>query len=83
PKIPTLEEVYAKTLAGLGRRPCRWQAESCRAALKGDKDIISIAPTGSGKTLTFWMLLLFREDEIQLVVTLLNLLGTQNITELK
>ncbi|KAH9833451.1 P-loop containing nucleoside triphosphate hydrolase protein [Rhodofomes roseus] len=83
PKVPTLEEVYAKTLAGLGRRPCRWQAESCRAALKGDKDIISIAPTGSGKTLTFWMPLLFREDGIQLVVTPLNLLGTQNVTELK
>ena len=34
--------------------------------------------TGMGKTMTFWMPLLFRPQGIQLVVTPLNILGEQN-----
>lgn len=44
--------------------------------------MVCIAPTGLGKTLTFWMPLLFRKDGIQIVVTPLNLLSTQHIVEL-
>jgi len=35
-----------------------------------------------GKTLCFWIPLLFRMDGIQLVITPLNLLGKQNTTSL-
>jgi superfamily II DNA helicase RecQ len=52
------------------------------AILKHDKDIIAIAATGSGKTLTFWMPLLFKKDGIQIVVTPLNILGKQNVNNL-
>lgn len=52
------------------------------ATLKNDKDIISIAATGSGKTL-IWMPLLFKKDEIQIIITSLNILGKQNVKSLK
>lgn len=50
--------------------------------LKHEKDVIAIAATGSGKTLTFWMPLLFKKDGIQVVVTPLNILGKQNVESL-
>ncbi len=40
---------------------------------------MSIAGTGMGKTLTFWMPLLFRDGGIQIIVTPLNILGKQNV----
>ncbi|KAG1741906.1 uncharacterized protein EDB91DRAFT_1034681, partial [Suillus paluster] len=62
--------------------PCLWQIEVVHTILRGDKDVISIAATGSGKTLTFWMPLLFRPQDMQIVVAPLNLLGTQNVNNL-
>ena len=50
--------------------------------MKHDKDIISIAVTGPGKSLTFWMPLLFKKGGIQVVVTPLNILGDQNINNI-
>ena len=79
---PTLEEIRARTHAALDCNPCLWQAKAVQQAVKGDKDMLCIAPTGAGKTLTFWMPLLFRKDGIQIVVTPLNMLGTQNVKEL-
>ena len=79
---PTLEEIRSRTSAVLHCSPCLWQAKAVPQAVKGDRDMLCIAPTGAGKTLTFWMPLLFREDGIQIVVTPLNLLGTQNVNEL-
>jgi len=53
------------------------------AVLRGEKHVISIAATGMGKTLTFWMPLLFRpRGSIQIVVTPLNILGKQNVSSL-
>jgi superfamily II DNA helicase RecQ len=67
-----------------GKRPCLWQAQVCDAILKsqGNKDVVSIARTGLGKTLTFWMPLIFRPQGIQIVVTPLNILGKQNVETL-
>ncbi|KAG1852966.1 hypothetical protein C8R48DRAFT_573136, partial [Suillus tomentosus] len=48
-----------------------------------DRDIICIAGTGKGKTLTFWMPLLFDSTSVQVVITPLNLLGEQNVMDLK
>jgi superfamily II DNA helicase RecQ len=52
------------------------------AILKHDKDVVTIAATGSGKTLTFWMPLLFKKERIQIVITPLNILGKQNVDSL-
>ena len=81
--IPSLDEIWDKALEVLGRRPCLWQCRVAQAQLRGDKDIVCISGTGSGKTLTFWIPLLFRPDGIQIIITPLNLLGSQNSRELQ
>ena len=63
-------------------RPCLWQVKVALATLKGDKHVVSIARTGSGKTLTFWMPLLLCYDGIIIVVVPLNLLAKQNVDQL-
>lgn len=47
-----------------------------------DRDIISIADTGSDETHTFWIPLLFRTNGIRLIITPLKILGEQNILQL-
>lgn len=48
-----------------------------RRILQG-QDVVCIAPTGAGKTLTFWLPLLHRPEGIVVVITPLNVLGSQN-----
>ncbi|KIK18572.1 hypothetical protein PISMIDRAFT_45097, partial [Pisolithus microcarpus 441] len=76
--LPSLSNIRMYTQQFFGVWPCLWQLKVAETILKGDKDVICIAGTGMGKTLTFWMPLLFRENGMQIVVTLLNLLGKQN-----
>ena len=80
--VPSILEIRQKVIHFLGYRPCLWQICIVEALLKHDKDIISIAATGSGKTLTFWMPLLFRPDGIQIIITPLNILRKQNVDTL-
>ncbi|KAI0641185.1 P-loop containing nucleoside triphosphate hydrolase protein [Trametes meyenii] len=82
-QLPSLDEIRQQTMQHFGRRPCLWQCESALAQLRGDKDIVCISGTGSGKTLTFWMPLLFRPEGIQVVITPLNILGNQNQKQLE
>ena len=70
------KEVFKKT-------PCLWQLKIAEAFLRHDRDIICIAGTGMGKTLSFWLPLLFRPTGIQIVVTPLNQLGQQNAESLR
>ncbi|KIJ18403.1 hypothetical protein PAXINDRAFT_70931, partial [Paxillus involutus ATCC 200175] len=58
-----------------GKRACLWQLQIAEAFLKGDHDIVCIAGTSMGKTLSFWLPLLFQPSGIQIVVTPLNQLG--------
>ncbi|KAF8152224.1 P-loop containing nucleoside triphosphate hydrolase protein [Crassisporium funariophilum] len=82
--IPTLSEIRETTQRKFGVRPCLWQFKVVEAILRGDKDVVSIAGTGMGKTLTFWMPLLFcAPGSIQVVVTPLNILGKQNVESLE
>ena len=80
--IPSINDIRHKAFDVLGKRPCLWQAKVCQAVLEGNRDVISIAGTGMGKTLTFWLPLLFRPKGIQIVVTPLNILGQQNVETL-
>ena len=65
-----------------GKRACWFQVKVAKALYEG-KDVVACAPTGAGKTLTFWMpLLMALEDGLDvmtIVVTPLNLLGKQNV----
>ena len=64
-----------------GKRPCYFQIKVAQALYAG-KDVVACAPTGAGKTLTFWIPILMAledgEDKMSIVVTPLNLLGKQN-----
>ncbi|KIK12390.1 hypothetical protein PISMIDRAFT_45357, partial [Pisolithus microcarpus 441] len=77
--LPSLSNIRTSTQQFFGVRPCLWQLKVAETILKGDNDVICVAGTGMGKTLTFWMPLLVRENGIQIVVTPLNLLGKQNV----
>jgi superfamily II DNA helicase RecQ len=77
-----LSEIRDTVEKCFGYRPCLWQIRVVQAILKRDKDVISIASTGSGKTLTFWMPLLFVPEGIQIIITPLNILGKQNVDSL-
>ena len=80
--IPNSLEIINKTVNKLGKRPCLLQSKICQALLRGNKNVICIAATGFGKTLTFLMPLLFSPDSIIIIVTALNILGKQNAEQL-
>ncbi|ETW78200.1 hypothetical protein HETIRDRAFT_429262 [Heterobasidion irregulare TC 32-1] len=82
PTIPLLSEIRKKATKFFGRRPCIWQLKAIQAIIRQDQDVVCIAGTGLGKTMTFWMPLLFRKDGIQIVVTPLNILGQHNVDQL-
>lgn len=76
------EEVQKQVEAVFGFHPCLWQIRVVRVILNGD-DVITIAPTGSGKSMTYWMPLLYIKHGIIVVVTPLKLLGGQFVDVLQ
>ncbi|KAI0685473.1 P-loop containing nucleoside triphosphate hydrolase protein [Cytidiella melzeri] len=80
--VPSIEAIRQKGEEFFGSRPCLWQAELDQAILHGAKDVLAVSGTGSGKTLTFWLPLLFRAEGIQVIITPLNILGAQNKAQL-
>lgn len=81
-RIPSIAEIRQRALQVFGKRLCLWQVRVVQAIIRGDRDIISIAGTGSGKTITFWVALLFLRNAIQIIVTPLNILGDQVVQQL-
>jgi superfamily II DNA helicase RecQ len=78
----SFHQIRAKAIEHLGYQPCLWQIKVVEAILKRDGDVVCISATGSGKTLTFWLPLLFKPDGIQIVISPLNILGQQNVAQL-
>ncbi|KAF8238520.1 hypothetical protein L208DRAFT_1241940, partial [Tricholoma matsutake] len=67
-----------------GVHPCLWQSQIVQSILQQKNDVVSIAGMGMGKTLVFWIPILFRPPgSVQIIVTPLNLLGSQNVLSLK
>ena len=64
-----IKEVFSFT-------PCLWQIHIILAILTGG-DMITIAKTGSGKFMTYWMPVFFIKYGISIIVTPLKLLGSQ------
>lgn len=74
PSVSTIAEVANKVLK---LTPCTWQLQVCRSLLSPKQHIVvSTAPTGGGKTLTFWLPMLF-ETGITFVIVPLKDLGNQ------
>lgn len=80
--LPSLDEIRKVTLETFDKRLCLFQAKGVLTILRRKKAGILISGTGSGKTLVFWVPLLFRPHAIQIVVTPLNILGQQNVEDL-
>ena len=72
----TDREVQEKVKEVFGFTPCLWQIHIIRTVLNGD-DVIPIARTGSGKSITYWIPVLFIKYGISIIVTPLKLLGSQ------
>ena len=72
----SLEEIRTRCEEVFKVRPCRFQTEFARNILLR-KDVILEIATGMGKTLAFWLPILFRPTGIQVVVTALNALEHQ------
>ena len=62
----------------LGYSPHKWQAHIARTLLlRKNRIIVSVAATGSGKSLTFWLPILAGEPGITFIVVPLTVLGQQ------
>ena len=81
--VPTYSEIHRVTTEAFGQRPCLLQTQICAGILQNKLNLAACARTGFGKSLTFMMPLLFSTDSIILVVTALNLLGTQTVASLE
>ena len=66
----------------MGIRLCIWQIKVVHKVLKGI-DVITIAATASGKSLCYWMALLYVKYRIVFLVTPLKLLGKQFVETLE
>ena len=78
---PTAKYIRELVDAKFGKRACWFQIQPEIALnLHAGKDMVRCAPTGAGKTLSFWIPLLIAlaegKDKLMLVVTPLN--GKQN-----
>ncbi|KAF8272036.1 P-loop containing nucleoside triphosphate hydrolase protein [Lactarius quietus] len=79
--LPSSDAIHVAVQEHFGFFPCKWQVEAALIQLQ-QKDLVLLASMGSGKTLTFWILLLFNGDGITIMVTPLVILGDKNVAEL-
>jgi superfamily II DNA helicase RecQ len=80
--LPSLDEMRETIKERFGFYLCTWQLKAASTQLE-QNDLLTLAPMGSGKTLTFWIPLLFNGNGIMIVVTPLIVLGEKNVAELK
>ncbi|KAF8995086.1 hypothetical protein BDQ17DRAFT_1251068 [Cyathus striatus] len=82
----TPSQIQQLTETKFQKRVCWYQIKVALALYSG-KDVVGCAPTGAGKTLSFWIPLLMALEEghnkMSIVVTPLNLLGKQNVEMLE
>lgn len=78
----TVRQVRSLCEATLRSSPCLWQIRTAFAVLKGEKDVICVARTGAGKSLTFYLPLLVRMEGIIIVVVPLNALASEMASRL-
>ena len=83
----TCSDISVKELRTLcektwGSSPCLWQIRIAFMVLKGETDVICVARTGAGKSLTFYLPLLVRNDGIVIIVVPLNALASEMVATL-
>lgn len=79
----TIKRICDLVQSKFNQRACYFQIKVGRALYEKQNDVVGVAATGSGKTLSFWIPLLMALedglDKMVVVVTPLNLLGKQNV----
>lgn len=81
-EIPSLVTVRQKVLEVFKKRPCLWQYRVPEAIWQGKHALLSVG-TGQGKTLAFQIPALFAAaGQVQIIITPLNVLATQNVEQL-
>ena len=78
--LPSLDKMREAVKEHFSFSPCTWQLKAALTQLK-QNDLVTLALTGSVKTLTFWIPLL-NGDGIIIIVTPLIVLGEKNLVEL-
>ena len=82
----SIKEICDLVKKKCGNHPC-WYRIKVALALHAEKNVVSCAATGAGKTLLFWIALLMAlsdgKDKMIFIMTLLNLLEKQNVTALE
>lgn len=77
-KLPTIADIRALATQRLGFPPCFWQLQLSQILLQRKQTVvISTAATGSGKSVTFWLPLLYEPGRITFIVVPLKQLGQQ------
>ncbi|KAF9505112.1 hypothetical protein BS47DRAFT_1436410 [Hydnum rufescens UP504] len=71
--LPTTEDIQFRSAANYCLPACLWQAENCQIQLTGIPYLVCTAATGSGKTLTFWLPMLYQKGTTFIIVPLKNL----------
>lgn len=78
PSLPSVWDIKALATQKLGFPPCRWQLELAQALLKREQQVIfSTAATCAGKSVTFWLPLLYERNGVTFVIVPLKQLGQQ------
>ena len=75
--LPTYSQIRSDTERLFHKIRRISQMQAAVAQMERRSDVIYIAGTGSGKTLTFWMPIIYEKDSITILVTPLNILGDQ------
>lgn len=70
-------DICSATASVFKVKPCNFQVKVCDLQLQG-KDVFLVAPTGSGKSLTFLMPFIWQQDGVSLLISPLQLLGGQH-----
>jgi superfamily II DNA helicase RecQ len=80
---PVFSELQKRALQVFKKSPCLlvWQMKVALAMLQ-KCHVVCMTATGTGKSYPFWMPLVVQRDGIILVVTALNLLGNQMVSQL-
>lgn len=77
-----VKDIRTVCLSTLGVSPCLWQIRVALAILKAQKDIICVARTGAGKSLTFYIPLVVKKDGIIIIIVPLNALASEMASRL-
>jgi superfamily II DNA helicase RecQ len=75
--IPSHAQIHTATLAAFSITLCIGQIKAGIFQMQKKSDVVLISGMGSGKTLTFWIPMLYEPQSITVLVTALNVLGKQ------